>query len=165
MGYVRHNHRPVKRGKRIINPPSEWILIKGNHPAIINKEVFDKVQERIKQKRFFRGRAVASKGLLVGLVRCGYCGKNLYYKTNRRSLSYREKHPNIVPYCDYYCATSSHQGSGLTECNGHIMGAKKLEEIIIKKIDYIVQNPLIQDKFLKKTNNGKVTELQRERNM
>ncbi len=165
LGFVRHNHRPVKRGKRIINSAEEWILIKGTHPAIINKEVFQKVQERIKQKKVLRGRAVASKGLLIGLVKCGYCGKNLYYKTNRRGADYRDKHPNSIPYFDYYCATSSHHGSGTFECKGHIMGAKKLEELIIKKIENIVQNPQVHKKFLKKTNNAKVEELQRERGM
>lgn len=125
-GYVRHNHRPVKRGQRKTTPREEWILVKGTHPALITEELFNKVQERIKQKTTLKGRATASKGLLVGLVKCGYCGKNLYYKTNRRSIKHRESYPNSKPHFTYYCATSNTYGSGVTECNGHIMSAKKI---------------------------------------
>lgn len=165
IGYVRHNHRPVKRGKRIITPKEEWILIKGTHPAIIPEDLFNKVQERIKQKTVLRGRAVASKGLLVGLVKCGYCGKNLYYKTSHRGLKYREKYPstNAKPYYSYYCASSYTYGDGVTQCKGHIMGATKLEDAVVTKIQQIINNPTIYKEFMQRATDDNRRGSERER--
>lgn len=161
IGYVRHNHRPTKRGKRLITPKEEWILVKGTHPVIVAEDLFNKVQERIKQKTSLRGRVVGSKGLLVGLAKCGYCGRNIYYKTNRRSLMQREKYPNTKPYFSYYCASSYSYGNGITECKGHIMGATKLEGAVITKIQQIVNNPAIYKEFMQRaTDDGKKEEEQ-----
>jgi len=145
IGDVRHNHRPVKRKTRVVSKQKDWIMVKSEYiPHIIDKKLFNSVQKRLKQRYIFRGRAIASKGLLVGLTKCGYCNKNLYYKTNRR-----KKGKNGIVWHSYYCWA----GDNMTckSGSGYRMEAKKLENKVIDFISKLVQNPKLKKEFLKRT--------------
>ena len=62
-----------------IRDPSEWIIRPGHHPAIIEKELFEKAQERYhsEYKRRNAKPSEISKHWLSGLLKCSKCGRSL----------------------------------------------------------------------------------------
>lgn len=64
-------------GKNHIKPREEWLGAYGHHEPIINKEVFDKVQEDRGKKRPPQYHETHP---LVGKLVCGCCKKNLNYR-------------------------------------------------------------------------------------
>lgn len=64
-------------GKNHLNPRESWLVSYGHHEPIINKEVFDKVQEGRGKKRPPQHNQTHP---LVGKLICGCCKKNLRYR-------------------------------------------------------------------------------------
>lgn len=64
-------------GKNHIKPREEWLVTYGHHEPIINKEIFDKVQEGRGKKRPPQYHGTHP---LVGKLVCGCCKKNLNYR-------------------------------------------------------------------------------------
>lgn len=64
-------------GKNHIKPREEWLVTYGHHEPVINKEVFDKVQEGRGKKRPPQYHGMHP---LVGKLVCGCCKKNLQYR-------------------------------------------------------------------------------------
>ena len=62
---------PLGSGKRVFVPEDERVRVENAHPAIIDKDTFREVQERMKKKKH----GEAQQFLLKGLVRCGECGR------------------------------------------------------------------------------------------
>lgn len=89
----------VGGNRTLLRPREEWNVFKNHHPAIVSKEMFDKVQEK-----FFRKKAAVRKPVLYALkgkTYCGYCGRRLkimkqagdklyYYCVNQKLSSYNE---------------------------------------------------------------------------
>lgn len=60
-------------GKARLKPRSEWKIYYNHHTAIIDREIFELVQQG-RRKKFAQKR---EKHPLTGKIVCGYCGKNL----------------------------------------------------------------------------------------
>ena len=83
-----------RHGKRFdVRPKEEWIIHKDAHPAIVDKEQFDVVQELIaasKEKYKKRGNKL-DENIYVGKVFCTRCGKAAkrgYYRKNKSEVKY-----------------------------------------------------------------------------
>ena len=66
-----YKNGPLGSGKRVFVPEEERIRVENTHPAIIDKDTFREVQERMRKKKH----GEAKQFLLKGLVRCGECGR------------------------------------------------------------------------------------------
>jgi DNA invertase Pin-like site-specific DNA recombinase len=93
----------------------EYANPNGLHPALVDRDLFDRVQVAMRSGRArFPGTQTYSGNWLAGLVRCGHCrdaGRNWamqYYKTQRASKA-------LYLRCGYYVETS---GQGCQN-NGH----------------------------------------------
>ncbi len=62
---------PLGSGKRVFVPEEERVRIEDAHPAIIDKDTFREVQEKMHTKRAGEEKPFPLKGL----VRCGECGR------------------------------------------------------------------------------------------
>lgn len=137
------------RQRRVYTSVENWILTDGTHPKIIEGvDLFNRVQEKLKVRAAFKGRAIASKGLLTGLVICGRCGRKAYYKTKV------EKRMNNWVRSYYVCQSYfTHK-----TCKRHVMGSPKLHDIVISELDKIASNPEYRKRLLEKgrfdKNNG-----------
>ena len=67
---------------------ADWIKIPDRHPAIINKEDFDKVQRMFAKQRQANPRT-AKTYLLSGKVICGCCGRRMTYDGKSRAATFR----------------------------------------------------------------------------
>ena len=69
--------------KRIDNPKENWAIFKDVHEPIIDREVFERVQELTENtKRRAPKPENAEKSLFSDILRCGDCGRKMYYHTN-----------------------------------------------------------------------------------
>ncbi|MBE6774929.1 MAG: DUF4368 domain-containing protein, partial [Ruminococcaceae bacterium] len=72
-----------KNKKRLMNAEENWRIFKDVHEPIIEREVFELVQENLlKVKRRAPKLENAKKHIFSGLIRCGDCGSNMRYHTN-----------------------------------------------------------------------------------
>ena len=72
-----------KNKKRLTNAEENWRIFKDVHEPIIEREVFELVQENLlKVKRRAPKPENAKKHIFSGLIRCGDCGSNMRYHTN-----------------------------------------------------------------------------------
>ena len=87
LGFLQPHKNPIDAdtGKRKHVPIGE--LISNYFPPVISKELFDRVGEKIKQRRLYSG-ATASKrfsNLFTKLGKCSYCGNSMTLFTKRGS--------------------------------------------------------------------------------
>ena len=97
-------------------PLEKQAVFYGTHPAIIEQEVFDKVQE-IRQQRHRRTKTGKSS-LFSGLVYCADCGAKMRYCTT----SYFEKRQDHFVCANYRSNTGS--------CSAHYIRAVVLEDLV-----------------------------------
>lgn len=66
--------KKLRKDKKVTDP-SKWIVSENHHEPIIDRETFDKAQERLGRKRNPWKRS--DTHVLVGRLVCGCCGRNL----------------------------------------------------------------------------------------
>lgn len=88
-----YEHGPLGSGKRVFVPEEERVRLENAHPAIIERETFREVQERMKKKKH----GEAQEFLLKGLIRCGECGRLMTREKNRFRCRYQKftDHRNV----------------------------------------------------------------------
>ncbi len=88
-----YRNGPLGSGKRIYVPEEERIRVENAHPAIIDRDTFREVQERMKQVKHDRARQFPLKGL----VRCGECGRLMVREKKRFRCRYQKitEHRNV----------------------------------------------------------------------
>ena len=99
------------------------IRVENAWPAIVDRDTFDKVQALLKNRApaQVHPRRVASRYLLSGLAKCGYCGKALIgLEAKGGQFSY------------YVCGTLIKKGAG--SCQARYLNSEKFEGLVINKI-------------------------------
>lgn len=106
------------------NPIENQAVFYNTHPAIIEQEVFDKVQE-IRQQRQ-RKSSLGKTSLFSGLVYCADCKQKLYYCTTQ----YFEKRQDF-----FICSTHR---ADKAKCSGHYIRAVVLEQMVWKHMKAVI---------------------------
>lgn len=84
FAYNKRSHQLYKPSA--VQPRDRWIVVPDAHPAIISREVWDRVQEiRSANRRGGRPVKDGSPGFLNGFVRCSACGSALTPRRSGRS--------------------------------------------------------------------------------
>lgn len=114
----------------------EWIISENTHPAIITKEEFNEVQERIKLKsqKIYKGRG--NKALFARLAFCPDCGAGMNYKNDRQG---------------YVCAT--YQKNGNNKCHSHFIKGEELKQQVLNDIRELANNNVSMSSLLKDVKN------------
>jgi DNA invertase Pin-like site-specific DNA recombinase len=63
----------AERQERTVRDRSEWVVVRDAHPALVERRVWDSVQERMATNKRHT-RATAGNYALAGLIRCKQCG-------------------------------------------------------------------------------------------
>lgn len=105
---VWNQKKHIKKGSKgnpkhitIYQPRDQWTITDGLHPPIIEKELYDRVQDIFAgryQPKHFDG---TIKTPLVGLVKCGNCGMNM-----QRLMG---KYPHLSCYRAGCCASAKYE--------------------------------------------------------
>lgn len=112
--------------KKLENPPDQWKIFENTHEAIIDEEIFARVQELRKNKR--RPARTGKTNMFSGLVRCADYGEKLYYCTSN-SFETRQDH--------FVCSTSRKKGKEV--CDTHFIRAMVLEEGTLQHMRLVIQ--------------------------
>ena len=75
--HIKKNTRGNLKHIVIYNPKEKWTITDGLHPAIVDKELFDKVQEIMAGRYRPAYHDGTVKSPLAGLVKCANCGGNM----------------------------------------------------------------------------------------
>ena len=102
----------------------------GQHDAIIDDDLFRRVEQMLKANRSGDGRGSSNKhgALLKGLVRCKACGRSMihHYASSRLQSG-------AVKHYRYYVCTRA-QKRGWNECPGPSLPAPALEQFVVDQI-------------------------------
>lgn len=120
-------HYKFKIGTIGDKKPEEWIVVEGQHEAIIDRESFNIVQEKLKSRQ--RPGKSGEISLFAGLVKCGECGKALTVRTTH------EKFPKRIYSCKTYNAF------GKTHCTQHRVEYDTLYALVLNKIRECAKMP------------------------
>ena len=99
-------------------------------PVIIDRQIFERVQMEMKDRAPARihPKRTASRFLLSGLARCGYCGKALVGQDAKGGqFSY------------YVCGTLNKKGAG--SCQARYLNSVKFEKLIVDKVKERILTP------------------------
>lgn len=107
-----------KVNKQINVPADSWVVVRDKHPAIVDRHIYEEVQEIIKQKPGYCG-SEAKAHLLGGMVYCGECGARMtFHNVKGRS----------------YCICSSYRRFGKNSCSSHSVQEEALEEYVCNRL-------------------------------
>ena len=128
----RSTRKSFKNKKKIERPPEEWKIFKDTHPAIIDREVFDLVQELRKHRRRPTKSGIVSP--FSGLLYCADCGEKLYY-----SFSNNSKCEQAYFFCSSYRKNSD-------VCSAHYIREKVVEQLVLESMQRIMLNVQVFEK-------------------
>lgn len=140
-----------KESRTRLRQGHEGIIVQGKHKPIIEPEQFQRVQDKMIIRARLGGRAVASKGLLSGLIFCGRCGGHGYLWSSKPT----NKNPSGAAYL---CGNYSQHGTSV--CPSRYLISKKIvETAVIEKIRELASNPEAQDEFVKQNKSNKTKDI------
>ena len=98
----------------------DWIIVEGMHEAIIDRDTYDIVQEKVKSRK--RADAWGNFSLFAGLVKCGQCGSTM----NIRRAN--QKGNDRIYTCSRY------NKYGVAHCTQHRIKYDTLYNIVLEQI-------------------------------
>ena len=129
--------KSYKNKKRIDNDRENWVVFQDVHEAIIERAVYEQVQQKrgkIRKRRTNNGEHNMFSGLLV----CADCGSNLHFHFNQGN-------PEIK-----YFNCSNYKGNRGTCQSTHYIRVDFLEEVVLGEIQRLTKfASLYEDDFLK----------------
>jgi site-specific DNA recombinase len=135
--------KKVIRGKWVLRDRAEWIAV--NIPAIVSRELFDKVQEKLRlhEERYC---TPVTHYLLSGLVQCGLCGSacsssRRYQKVVQPSGKLSVYH-RAVYRCNRQAQENMHDRTRIERCHNSQIGTHILEGKVFEMIGEIMINGL-----------------------
>jgi site-specific DNA recombinase len=136
-GYIRWGYRKDwgkkdKHGKRKRKYDENPILKKGIHDAIIAEEIFDKVQDMIKNNPRHHFKRFNGNHLLSGLLRCPVCGSGMSYQPVKSK-------GKLYEY--YTCNTYQNK----KECKPNNIRKNRIEEEFFLILDKIINEKDFQN--------------------
>lgn len=129
--------KSYKNKKRLENDRENWVIFKDIHEPIIERSVFEQVQQKrgkIRKRRTNEGEHNMFSGLLV----CADCGSNLHFHFNQGN-------PEIK-----YFNCSNYKGNRGSCTSTHYVRVDFLEQVVLGEIRRLTKfASLYEDEFLK----------------
>ena len=122
----RSTTKSFKNKTKIERPQEEWKIFPNTHPAIIDREVFDLVQELRQHRRRPTKSGIVS--WFSGLLYCADCGEKLYY-----SVTNNYKREQAYFFCSSFRKNSD-------ECSSHYIREKVVKENVLESMRRILLN-------------------------
>ncbi len=110
-----------KLKKRLQNAPENYRIFPNTQPAIIEEQVFERVQELRANKRR-PAKQAERQGLFSGLLYCADCGSKLHFATGK----------NMTPEQDCYRCSKYKSNTG--DCTMHYIREETLSLFVLQRI-------------------------------
>ena len=146
IGEIRYNVRQNWSEKRRRNINPNPIRVKGKHEAIIDRELWDKVQLILESKKGKPSRIYDGEYPLTGILRCPKCGAGMVISRTTNTLADGTK-KRIAYYC---CGNWKNKGTGV--CNSNTIRVDKANEYVFKRIEELVSNEAMIKAVVKNIN-------------
>lgn len=122
----RSTTKSFKNKTKIERPQEEWKIFPNTHPSIIDREVFELVQELRQHRRRPTKSGIVS--WFSGLLYCADCGEKLYY-----SVTNNYKREQAYFFCSSFRKNSD-------ECSAHYIREKVVMENVLESMRRILLN-------------------------
>lgn len=109
-----------KLKKRLQNAPENYRIFPNTQPAIIEEQVFERVQKLRANKR--RPTKTGRQGLFSGLLYCADCGEKLYFCTTN----------SFTPKQEHYVCSNYKSNTGT--CSAHFIREETLKLFVLQRI-------------------------------
>jgi site-specific DNA recombinase len=115
-------------------------LYQGQHQAIVDQEIFDRVQAQLRENGFNRGNRLPSKhgGLLTGLIRCPNCNVAMVHNMTKR---------NSIVYRYYTCVRAIKRGR--QACTHPSLPAGEIEAAVVDQVRDISRDAGLRDEIIR----------------
>lgn len=129
----RNNHRKLHDG---------CVIVENAHPAIIDKQVFEKVAQRMRANRHRGGSGTAKHVyLLSGLLYCGECGSSMPGTAIRKGHS---------DYVKRYYRCGKRQRESIDACANRCIDADALEHFVTVRVMQTITSESFMDMLVSK---------------
>ena len=118
----------MSKERRYLKPREEWIEIPGATPAIISEGVFQAAQAQLRLNQEKAKRNAKRQYLMRSHLRCRRCGRAYCGHTDRTTSYYR-------------CPGKQRITSPVNRCNNRDWRTDKLEALVWKQIEAILEKP------------------------
>jgi hypothetical protein len=128
-----------KSHRKLDNPKENWLIFEDAHDAIIDRPIWERVQELRKNKR--RKTKIGKTSIFSGVLVCADCGAKLYYCTSRVFSSNQ----------DHFVCSNYKSNTGT--CSAHFIREQVLIKVVLEHIQralrYIQQfeASFVRDKY------------------
>lgn len=120
----RTTSKSFKLKKRLERPQEDWQVFENTHPAIVDRETFELVQELPKHRRRPTKSGIVS--MFSGLLYCADCGEKLYY-----SVTNNCKREQAYFFCSAYRKNSD-------VCSAHYIREKVVEQLVLESMQRVL---------------------------
>lgn len=146
IGKVRFNVRRDWNEKRRHNINPKPIICDGIHKAIIDEELWNKVQLLIEQKSGKPSRIYDGEYPLTGILKCPVCGAGMVISRTTNTLKDGSKRK--ISY--YACGNWKNKGTAV--CNSNSIRVEKANEVVFRELEKVFGNEKILKSVLTKVN-------------
>lgn len=136
---------PAGKPLAVDNPREAWIVVEDAHEALIDKQLFERVQAKLHSRRRnqpgigYRShtKTNADAYLLSGLVICAHCGCKMHGTTTwSRKNDTEYRYPKYI--CSTYCRSGHNNAHG---CGCHGVNQDLIVRVIVSKLRECVLAP------------------------
>ena len=129
-GVAAYNRRGPSGRTYRNNAAAKWVVSVGRHRPLVDGKSFAAVQKRLSARELPPRTATGKRGLLVGIVKCGSCGRAMGISFSRKSR--REPYE----YTYYMCP-----GRSCGTCEGVRVRADRAEALVVDALIGITGDP------------------------
>jgi len=148
------NHRrytkSFKNRKLLDVPESEWIIVESTHEAIVDRELFDKVQTLLKIKT--RDNKTHTVNIFASLIKCADCGHNLSYQTCSHSKNKAGR---------FVCITYTHSSTRSVAnklCTMHNTSYQSIYDMTLSNVNQLISQRITKEDILKRLGEHKAAD-------
>lgn len=135
-GYIRWGKFKNWSDKRRAGKQDNIQLVKGEHPAIIEQELWERVQVIAREQKESYPKTSNFEGefVLSGILKCPQCGKGMVMSKSKKR--------NSNDYYLYYQCQTFHQ-KGLAGCRSNLIVKETIENKVLQNIKGLLAHPKV----------------------
>ncbi|MEX0060981.1 recombinase family protein [Clostridium butyricum] len=146
IGKIRYNLRPNWSEKRRKGTNSNPLIVDGKHKAIIEQELWDKVQSMLQTSKGKPSRIYDGEFPLTGILKCPQCGAGMVIMRTSRTRKDGTKRR-----LEYYCC-GNWKNKGTAVCHSNAIRVDKANDYVFGKLSELLSNDKLVRDIVKNIN-------------